>query len=69
MPNLTDSLLSKWIEKGDIAQLKRNYDAIVRSGKLQRPGIISMLHMCRPDEDDDDPDGLYALYGKFLGEE
>jgi hypothetical protein len=69
MPNLTDSLISKWIENGDVAQLKRNYDAIVKSGKLQRPGIICMLRMCRPDEDDNDPNGLRDFYGKLLNQE
>ena len=69
MPNLTDALVSKWIERGDIQQLKNNYDKIKRSGKLNNPGIICMLRMCRPDDDDNDPNDLRSFYGMLLGEE
>jgi hypothetical protein len=69
MPNLTDSLLSKWIETGNLAEIQKNYNAIVDSGKLKSPKIICMLRMCRPDEDDNDPNGLRDFYGKLLNEE
>ena len=71
MANLTDALISKWILEGDVNQLKNNYKKIKASGKLDDPDslIITMLRMCRPDDNDNDPNGVRYYYGKLLGEE
>jgi hypothetical protein len=70
MPNLTDALISKWILEGDVNQLKNNYKKIQASGKLNDPDslIMTMLRMCRPDDDDNDPKNLRAFYGELLGQ-